>query len=100
MGNSITVTVNILGKDYDLACDADEVDALKASAHHVDHRMQVIRNAGNVVGLDRVAVLAALNIADEYLRAESARKEMENRIDALANKLRRTINEQNPVDAT
>ena len=99
MGNITTVTVQILGKDYEVACDEGEVSALKASARHVDHRMQVIRNAGNVIGLDRVAVLASLNIANEYLMAESARKETDNRIDTLADKLRQIIDEKNPVDA-
>ncbi len=99
MGNITTVTVRILGKEYDVACDTEEVEALKASARHVDHRMQAIRSAGTVIGLDRVAVLAALNIANEYLLAESKRKETANRIDALADKVRQAVDEQNSVDA-
>ena len=99
MDKITTVTVQILGKDYDVACDVGEVDALKASARHVDHRMQTISNAGNVIGLDRIAVLAALNIANEYLLAESTRKETENHIDTLTHKLRQAVDEQISVDA-
>ena len=96
---STTVTVNILEKDYEVACAPGEIDALRASARYVDRQMQSIRNSGKVIGLDRVAVMAALNIANEYLGTESQRKQTEERIDRLAEKLRQAIEEQNPPQA-
>ena len=100
MGDATTtVTVNILEKDYEVACGPGEVDALRASARHVDRQMQAIRNAGKVIGLDRVAVMAALNIANEYLGSETRRKQTEERIDLLAEKLKQVIDEQNPPEA-
>lgn len=96
---STTVTVNILEKDYEVACAPGEIDALRASARYVDRQMQSIRNSGKVIGLDRVAVMAALNIANEYLGTESQRKQTEERIDRLAEKLRQAIEEQNPPEA-
>lgn len=100
MGNTTTtVTVNILDKDYEVACAPGRVDALRASARHVDRQMQSIRNAGKVIGLDRVAVMAALNIANEYLDTESQRKQAAERIDLLAEKLRQAIEEQNSLEA-
>ncbi|MCY4565207.1 MAG: cell division protein ZapA [Gammaproteobacteria bacterium] len=100
MGNSnTTVTVNILEKDYEVACAPGEVDALKASARYVDRQMQSIRNSGKVIGLDRVAVMAALNIANEYLGTESRRKQTEERIDLLAEKLKQVIEQQDSPEA-
>ena len=100
MGDSnTTVTVNILEKDYEVACAPGDVDALKASARYVDRQMQSIRNSGKVIGLDRVAVMAALNIANEYLGTESRRKQTEQRIDHLAEKLKEVIENQDSPGA-
>lgn len=100
MGDTTTnVIVNILEKDYEVACAPGEVDALKASARYVDRQMQSIRNSGKVIGLDRVAVMAALNIANEYLGAESRLKQTEERVDLLAEKLKQVIEEQGSPEA-
>ena len=64
---SSPVTVNILGKEYQVACPADEKDALIASARMVHENMEKIRNSGKVVGVDRIAVMAALNLAHELI---------------------------------
>jgi len=62
------VTVRILDKDYLVACEPGEKDGLLASARNVDERMRDIRKAGRVVGTDRIAVMAALNLAYELLQ--------------------------------
>ncbi len=62
-----TVTVSILDKDYQVSCDPDEVNALLASARYLDGKMREVKDASSVLGLDRIAVMAALNIANEYL---------------------------------
>ena len=62
-----TVTVKILDKEYQVSCPADEVDALTRSARYLDDQMRSIRESGKVFGLDRIAVMAALNIANEYI---------------------------------
>lgn len=65
--DATTVTVKILDKEYQVSCPADEVDALTSSARHLDEQMHNIRDSGKVFGLDRIAVMAALNIANEYI---------------------------------
>jgi cell division protein ZapA len=65
-----TVTVNILDKDYQVACPPEERDALIMAARDLDSRMRVIRNSGNIIGLERIAVMAALNLSHELLQAE------------------------------
>lgn len=66
-----TVYVKILDKDYQVACPSDERNALTQSAHILDERMRMIKDAGSVIGLERIAVMAALNLSHELLQAQS-----------------------------
>jgi cell division protein ZapA len=61
------LTVQILGRDYRLSCEAAERDTLLAAVAHVDANMQAIRDQGKIAGTERIAVFAALNIAGELL---------------------------------
>lgn len=63
------LTVRILGRDYLVGCPEGEEDALLRSAKQVDEKMNSIRKTGKVVGTDRIAVMAALNIAHEMLNS-------------------------------
>lgn len=67
-----TISVKILDKEYQVACPADEVDALTSSARYLDSQMNQIRDSGKVFGLDRIAVMAALNIANEYINSRNS----------------------------
>src|SRR5580698_7558855 len=62
------VSVRILEKEYFVACPHEERAALLDAAEYLNARMREIRDTGKVVGLDRVAVMAALNLANELLR--------------------------------
>ena len=62
-----TVSIPILDKDYQISCEADDEPMLAASARHLDNSMRSIRNSGKVVGSDRIAVMAALNVTNEML---------------------------------
>ncbi len=59
------VSVSILGKEYPIACSANEKDELLASAQYLDKKMREIRDQGRIVSLDKIAIMAALNIAHE-----------------------------------
>ncbi len=65
------LTVTILEREYRLACTPDEKDSLLKCATYVDSKMQAIRTAGKVMGADRLAVMAALQIAHELFSARS-----------------------------
>lgn len=67
---SIPVTVTILGKEYQVACPEEEKDALLESARLVHQNMDKIRSSGKVVGVDRIAVMAALNIAHDLINLQ------------------------------
>ena len=70
MSDTATVTVKILDREYDVSCPQEEVDDLVRAARSLSARMREIRRSGKVVGLDRIAVMAALNYAHEYLEVE------------------------------
>ncbi len=69
MSQPHTVTVKILDKDYKVACPANQEAELLVSAKYLDKQMRGIRDSGKVIGLERIAVMAALNISHELLRA-------------------------------
>ncbi len=64
----VRIGVRILEKDYQIACLPEERTELLDSAEYVNQKMREIRDAASVVGLDRIAVMAALNLANELLK--------------------------------
>ncbi len=60
-----TVTVYILDKEYHIVCPVNERMNLERAATYLDGKMREIRRAGKVIGAERIAVLAALNITHE-----------------------------------
>jgi len=62
------VSVRIMEKEYVVACPYEERSALLDAAEFLNSRMREIRDSGKVVGLDRIAVIAALNMANELIR--------------------------------
>lgn len=90
-GELARVTVHILDKEYQVACPDDEREALLQSAELLNRKMREIRESGKVVGLDRVAVMAALNLSHEILlsqtSAERADQALVARLRALSDRL-------------
>jgi cell division protein ZapA len=66
--NQARVSVRILEKEYYITCPIEERSDLLDSAEFLNMKMREIRDSGKVVGLDRIAVIAALNMANELLR--------------------------------
>ena len=64
------VSVRILDKEYQVACPASERTDLLDSAEILDAKMREIRDTGRIVGLDRIAVMAALNMANDLMHAQ------------------------------
>ena len=91
MSEAAHLTIRILEKEYHVACPPEEKAALVASADLLNKKMREIRDSGKVVGLDRVAVMAALNMANELLRAQHEDRELKDivgvRIKALRERL-------------
>jgi len=97
-----TVSVKILEKEYQVACPDDEVDALTSSARYLDRQMSEIRDSGKVFGLDRIAVMAALNIANELLhnkgQATAVTELMQDRLQSLTDRVSQALAEQKQLN--
>lgn len=70
MNVSQTLQVIILDKEYQVSCPTDEREALLRSADELDRRMRRIRASGGVIGLERIAIMAALNLTYELLQSQ------------------------------
>lgn len=62
--------VNIMGREFKVACTDEERPDLLRAVEYLDRKMRDIRDSGKVVGIERIAVMAALNIAHELLRTK------------------------------
>lgn len=71
------VSVRILEKEYQFACPAEERNDLIRSAEYLNAKMKQIRDGGRVVGLDRIAIMAALNLANDILKVRSTDETLE-----------------------
>ena len=67
----IQIDVSIMGQPYRLACKEDEERALREAAAFLDKKMCSIRDAGKIKGTDRIAVMAALGVAAEFLSVKA-----------------------------
>ncbi|MHB8414358.1 MAG: cell division protein ZapA [Acidiferrobacteraceae bacterium] len=81
--------VSIMGQEFHIACPVSERPALEAAARLVDERMREVHGNGKAMGVDRCAVVAALNIANEYLDigGRGGLADFRQRIDRLASKI-------------
>ena len=89
------LSVRILEKDYMVACAPEERSELLDSAEYLNGRMREIRDSGKIVGLDRIAVMAALNLAHELItlraRATGAEQEVGHRLKTMRERVESTL---------
>ncbi|MBL4780696.1 MAG: cell division protein ZapA [Porticoccaceae bacterium] len=80
MSASNTVTILVLDKEYQVHCPPEQRDALQRAALELDQRMRTIRQGGNVIGLERIAIMAALNLSYDLL--DTQHQATENAVDS------------------
>jgi len=89
--SSEPITVSLLDRDYQFACQPEERKALKDAALFLDERMRSIKGAGRLMSLERIAVMTALNFADELLKLQKnelyRQEKVDSRIRLLADEL-------------
>ena len=85
------VSVRLLDREYQVACPAEERSDLLDSAEYLDGKMRELRESGNVVGLDRIAVIAALNIANELIKHRKSGTVVEGDLGARLRSLRERV---------
>lgn len=71
-GKAISLDVSIMGREYRLACPEAERERLLQSAALLDRKMREVRDSGKVIGVERIAVMAALNITHDYISSRGA----------------------------
>jgi cell division protein ZapA len=100
-GDANRVSVKILEKEYQVACPVDERPALFDSAAYLNRKMREIRDSGKVIGLDRIAVMAALNIVNELLQArgqdEVAEVDLAARLKAMRERVENVLTRSQPL---
>jgi len=100
--NSKPIRVHIFEKEYLIACPDEEREALFASAEFLTDKMKEIRDTGKIVGADRIAVMAALNMAHELLGQKTVKDDYQinisQRIRALQDKIDVALNQGNQLE--
>lgn len=74
MSENVSVTVEILDKEYMISCPANEKEALLESARELNQRMRDVRDGGKVLGTERMAVMTALNVIHEHLKHKNSHR--------------------------
>ena len=91
MSTPLPINISILDKEYKIACPSGEQSALIASAEYLDTKMREVRDSGNIIGSERIAVITALNIAHELLNSnqlgENLNESLPPRLKNLENKV-------------
>ena len=72
MMSNISLKIRILDKEYQVNCAPEEREALEYSAEMLNEKMEEIRKGSHIIGLERIAVMAALNLAHDLIRTENA----------------------------
>ena len=88
---SSSVSIRILDKDYTVACPEGEETSLLASADMLNKKIQEIKERGAIIGSERIAVMAALNMAHGCLNANTTSSSL-NQVDSRINSLKEKIN--------
>ena len=67
MSDAKSLQITIMGREFRVACPEEEQAGLLEAVDYLNKKMLEIRDAGKVIGLERIAIMAALNIAHEFL---------------------------------
>ena len=96
MNNQDSLTIKVLEKEYRVACPQEEKDSLQASATMLNERLNEIKDKGSVIGTERIAVMAALNMSHDVISNKALvneHEELNNRIDRLSKRIDSTMRE-------
>lgn len=93
--------ITIMGREFRVACPESEQPALLASVEYLDKKMREIRDAGKVIGIERIAIMAALNITHEHLTTRLTKSfdvgEFTRRIASMQAQIDQAISDQNEL---
>ena len=102
MTDAQPINISILDKYYKVACPPGEQSALLESARFLDGKMREVRDSGNIMGSERIAVITALNMANDLLRTSNLDKEIGSelppRLKDLESKISRVLEEARQME--
>jgi cell division protein ZapA len=87
MSQANTVTVSLLDKEYKLSCPPGEEQSLIDAATHLDSKMREISSSGKLLGLERIAVMAALNLSYENMHGSKSQSSSNDEVAAMIDKI-------------
>ena len=96
MKHKDSLSIIILDKEYRVACPPGEEESLQASASELNKKLSEIKRKGAVIGTERIAIMAALNICHEMLTGKTIETEyadLNSRIESLSEKIDSSIGE-------
>ncbi|MDT8893401.1 cell division protein ZapA [Halomonas sp. I1] len=88
-----TIEITLLERQYVIACPPDEEDKLERAARYLDRAMQGIHAQGKVVDREKVAIMAALNIANELLETQDEQRAGEQSLSELSQRLEKALSD-------
>lgn len=93
--NNTTLNINIIGREFSIACTDKECEELQLAAAYLDNKAQDIKAEGKIIDADRIAIIAALKITHELLMLRNVTgfdiDEFRRRIITLKNKVDEAI---------
>ena len=102
MTDAQPINISILDKDYKVACPPGEQSALLESAKFLDSKMREVRDTGNIMGSERIAVITALNMANDLLKSSNVDRELGRelppRLKDLENKISRVLEQAKQLE--
>lgn len=94
------VDVSIMGREFRVSCTDDEYEALMSAVSYLDRKMREIRDSGKVIGVERIAIMAALNIAHELLTTRYGGFDIgdfKRRINSMQEQIEREVDQQDDL---
>ncbi|GAB2788032.1 cell division protein ZapA [Halomonas shantousis] len=86
-----TTEISLLGRSYVIACPPEEQAQLNRAARYLDRAMNGIHARSKVLGAEKIAIMAALNIANELLQAQDEKRTSEAKLEKLAARLEKAL---------
>ena len=91
-----SLSIHILDKEYRVACPPGEEESLQAAANELNRKLREIKSKGAVIGTERIAIMAALNICHEMLTGRAVQTdyaELNDRLESLSDKIDSSMRE-------
>ena len=96
---SEAITIDILDKQYTVSCPPEEKQSLLESARILNERLREVRGGGKVLGTERMAVMTALNVINEYTLLQKAQADVDDTLERLRGKIGVAISRREQTEA-